>query len=533
MHQLALLADPETLLLDDIVQENEHITLVVRTFRASASCPSCGQGSTRVHSHYERVPQDLPWLGVSVKLKLQVRRYFCAYRSCERRIFCERLPSVIMPFARQTNRLIDAMQALAFSTSGTAGARTAAAFGITTSADTLLRHIRKTKRARCEPPHVIGVDDWAYRKGEHYGTIIVDLERREPIELLPDRHADTLAAWLADHPSITVIARDRSPVYAEAATRGAPQAVQVADRWHILKNLQEALQRFVTHQSHLLRQVREQVQDNQHLQRALRFEQGSPLSSRSTTQRQANRKKRESLHQAILDLHNQSHSQRQIAAKLGVCRNRVVTYLQRGVPTFSRAKRGSMLEPYLPYVHARWLAGHRNAMQLWRDVKAQGYPGTPKMVQRYITKLRAGHMAADARSTALRTPSVRAVTWWLSREADALDEDAKQFVAQFCASSPDAGKLRQMGLQFRRMMRERRAADLPGWLKDAQESGVPELKSFATGIHQDYRAVEAALSLEWSNGQTEGHITRLKYLKRQMYGRASFELLRARVLYAA
>jgi transposase len=361
----------------------------------------------------------------------------------------------------------------------------------------------------------------------------VDLERREPIELLPDRHADTLAAWLADHPSITVIARDRSPVYAEAATRGAPQAVQVADRWHILKNLQEAVQRFVTRQSHLLRQVKEHLQDDQQFQQALRFEHGSPLSSRSIKQRQATHKKCEHLHQAILDLHHQGHSQRKIAAELGVCRNRVVAYLQRGVPTHSRSKRTSMLEPYLPYMHARWLAGHRNAMQLWRDIKVQGYPGTPKMVQRYITRLRAGLLTADSGTTALRTPSVRTVTWWLSLEADALDEAAKQFVTQLRTSCPEAEKLRQMGLQFRRMMQERRAADLPGWLKEAEESGVPELKSFVLGIRQDYAAVEAAFSLEWSNGQTEGQITRLKYLKRQMYGRASFDLLRARVLHAA
>lgn len=158
------------------------------------------------------MPQDLPWLGIPVRLRLQVRRYFCPNGNCERRIFCERLPNVVMPFARQTQRLIAAVRTLAFNTSGEVGARTAAAFGILISADTLGRRVRQTEYTKLAAPRVIGVDDWAYRKGENYGTIIVDLERHEPIELLPERQADTLAAWLAAHPSVTVVARDRSPV---------------------------------------------------------------------------------------------------------------------------------------------------------------------------------------------------------------------------------------------------------------------------------------------------------------------------------
>lgn len=259
MTTLPLLADPNLLKLEGIAPESGHVTLMIRSTQEASRCPCCSEVSTRIHSHYQRFPRDLPWQGVPVALKLIVRKFFCGNPCCERRIFCERLGTVLAPFARQTLRLVEASQAIGFSLGGEAGARTARLLGILSSPDTLLRRVRQHSLPAIEAPRVIGVDDWAYRKGERYGTLIVDLERHVPIELLPDREADTLTMWLKAHPDIEVVARDRASAYAEAVHHGAPQAVQVADRWHLLKNLQEAAQRFLTRQSNLLKQVSEET----------------------------------------------------------------------------------------------------------------------------------------------------------------------------------------------------------------------------------------------------------------------------------
>jgi transposase len=236
------LADPRQLRLQCISTSEKTITLIATTIQPRASCPRCHQSSTRIHSRYVRTVADLPWLGVAVRLELHTRRFFCRHPACPQQIFCERLPAVVAPYARRTQRLAHALQILGFALGGEAGARLARAFSMSTSAETVLRGIRRAMLPAPAPPRVVGIDDWAKRKGARYGTIVVDLERHAPLELLPDREAATVQHWLAAHPEIAIISRDRAPQYAEAVRVGAPQAVQVVDRWHVLKNLSEAVQ---------------------------------------------------------------------------------------------------------------------------------------------------------------------------------------------------------------------------------------------------------------------------------------------------
>jgi transposase len=215
--------------------------------------PLCGRDSTLVHSRYVRRIADLPWQGVSVKLELHTRRFRCHDDLCLRRIFCERLPQVVATYARKTVRLNDALRLIGFLIGGEAGARAAIRLGMSVSPDTLIRRVRQTVTPMMPTPRVLGVDDWAKRKGQSYGTILVDLERRRPVDLLPDREAETLAAWLKAHRGVEIITRDRSRAYAEGITDGAPQALQVADRFHILKNLSEALERLLARQHQSVR----------------------------------------------------------------------------------------------------------------------------------------------------------------------------------------------------------------------------------------------------------------------------------------
>ena len=378
----------------EIDDTTAQITLAVQSTQTSAPCPLCATLARRIHSDYERTLADLPWATYRVRLHLRVRKWFCRNRRCRRRIFTERLPTIAAPWARRTLRLAQRLVALGVALGGTAGVRLGHAWDLAVSRNTLLRGLRRLPQPVLPTPIVLGVDDFALRKRHTYGTILVDLERRQPVALLPDRTAETGAQWLREHPGVEVIARDRSSAYAEGAQHGAPFATQVADRFHLLQNLREALdQVFATYG-----QALEAVNDTMR-QHPVPLPDGAmavPVPPRDiplpAQQRMAQRQAhRQALHTQVWALHRQGWTAPAIAQHVGLSLRTVQRDLRSA--TFAgrqrRSDRGdSLLNPYTPYLLERWNAGCYTAMRLFRELRQRGYVGGYGLVAAYARRLR-------------------------------------------------------------------------------------------------------------------------------------------------
>jgi transposase len=455
-------------------------------------------------------------------------------------VFTERLHPIVDSYGRQTNRLTEVLRLLGYALGGEAGFRLSERLGIPGSADTILR---KLKGSACsEIDHtvrVLGVDDWAWCKGRRYGTILVDLERHQPIDLLPDRDAETLKRWLQDHPGVEIITRDRAGAYAEGARVGAPEAEHVGDRFHILCNLTQALHRFLERLTGALRQARIAERESlsveetsQHLcsdpaaQPASRGEK-RPVN-RHQQLAQERRERRKARYEAVIAAQQRGLSERAIARELGLSRMTVRRFLHSGrFPERAQRAARTALAPFQPYLEKRWSEGCHNAAQLWRELRQQGYRGQRTRVKEFVRTWRS---PSSSSRKIKKLPSTRQLAFWLTKPPERRNDREQAWVQVFTDVHPQIARAEHLAMTFRELFHDRSAVPLQAWLTTARQSGIPELCSFAAGMKRDKYAVIAAIERPWSNGQVEGQIQRLKFLKRQMYGRAGFLLLRHRVL---
>ncbi len=524
------------------VCDGQVIVQIVATALCSP-CPLCKESATRIHSQYTRIVADLPCAGQRVQLILQVRKFFCETPECPRKIFTERLSPLVEPRARMTSRLSQAIQTIGLATCGKLGGRLAARLGIHTSWMTVLDRIMAQPSAPLPPVVSLGIDDFPSRRGCIFGTILVDLERHQAIDLLPDRRAETAAAWMLVHPTIELVSRDRGGDYAAAARKGAPQALQVADRFHVMKNLTEAvglaLVRCWT--------KRQQTRKPESQASAEAAHDAPPLPSaeawrshRSSTEEQGHlvrQAARAAEYEQMLALRAKGLRVVEIARRLGKSRGTVQRWLAQGaIPEGTHQRqRSSRFEAYVPYVLERWQAGCHNGLQLWRESAERGYGGTAHMLYRFIAALRTHPGAVDgdpARACSPQLPSAKKAVWLVVRDPADLEADEREALTTLCQASPTAQTLYPLVQEFRQLLHQRGGEHLDDWLAKARASHIKELQSFAHGIEKDKAAVVAGLTRPESNAQTEGQNTKLKLIKRTMYGRAGFPLLRQRVLHA-
>ena len=528
--------------------DRKRAVIRLRSVSPQGRCPSCGRGAGRVHSRYSREVADLPWHGIPVSLRVRARRFFCDGASCERRIFCERLPEIAAQ-ARKTGRLEGALLAIVLELGGRAGARLAAELGLVVGRDALLARAKRAAPADVGKVRVLGVDDFAFRKGHAYGTVLVDLERHRVVDLLPERSQEGLVAWLKRHPEVEVAARDRSNVYREALAKGAPDAVQVADRWHLMHNLALTLEDFLLQKRPTLREAAmPEAEPEDRSDGAFGSWPIMPNRPRNHDRKveEAARKRHERLIEQwrnIRRLYLAGADLRDICRRLGVSPRTVYRYkdLTEPPPRPVCKRRSSVLDPHVPYLVRRWNEGCRNGKRLFREIREKGYENSEETCARFVAQLRRAEANGKPPSSVPRarrgsvaglSPSSKNVAALFMRREEKLTEEQEEYLGRLCGSDEALADARRLTQEFAKMVRNLEGGKLDGWLEEAEVCRAPAMRRFATGLRKDLDAVRAGLTEQWSNGPVEGFVHKLKLLKRQGYGRAGFDLLRARMLAA-
>jgi transposase/predicted transcriptional regulator len=465
----------------------DRLVLHLLPVRNFVPCPSCGVNSRRVHSRYWRRVWDLPWFNWPVQLVIRARRFFCDTAECLRRIFTEPFPNV-----------------LAHCSNAEMAARVARLLGFVVSPDTLIR-LQRQEQFPCPQVRVLGVDEFALRRSHTYGTILVDLERHRPIDLLEGAEAEPFTQWLLHYPQVEVLARDRGWAYALAGHTALPNALQVTDRFHLVYNVGDALKELLhSRRWHSTGTAREGAD-------------GSP-ERQPTPGRQA-------LWEAVQHRKGTGQSISAIARELGINRKTVSRYLAADRPPVQGARppSPSKVRPHLTYLRQRWIQGCHSARKLYHELVQQGYTGSERHIREAVHPWRSAHGPPPTHG-----PSRN---WMLRRPGQKLSCVEKEDLEHFLEANPVLAQGYRLKEWFHRVVRQRDLAALDDWLQEALESGIKPFQRVARGFRKDYAAIQAALTTPWSTAQCEGQNCRVKLIKRLGYGRAKPDLLRQRVLH--
>jgi transposase len=458
-----------------------------------------------VHAWHVRRLTDLPVAGRSLVIELRVRRLVCQTDVCPQRTFREQVPELALRYARRTLRLTTMVGQLAITLAGRAGAAVLSGLGVALSRSTVLRVLMALPIPPAPTPTVLSVDDVALRRGRRYATVLIDAVTHRRVDVLPDRKAATLTTWLREHPGAEIVCRDGSAAYAEAIRQGAPEAVQASDRWHLWHGLAGAVEKIVIAHSTSWRAAQSSPQPGP----------PRPIDERTRTR-----------HAAVHELLDQGVGLLECARRLGWALNTVKRYARAATaeqlhrpPRYGR----TLVDPYRDHLRQRLAAEPGVPVtRLLEEIRELGYIGSANLLVRYLNQ---GRAQAERASP----PPRRLVGWIMSRPAE-LPEHERSHLDELLASCPPLTVLAEHVRAFADLLTTRRGADLENWMIDVEASDLPALHAFVRGLRKDLDAVVAGLSLPYSNGPIEGTNTKFKLLKRQMYGRAGFALLRQRIL---
>jgi transposase len=510
----------------------------------SAPCPGCGRLSRSRKGRHRRRLQDLPIQGSPVGLELELSRWRCRNADCAKKSFVEQPHRVAPPHARRTCRVTELARLIGHAAGGRPAERILRQLGLPQSDDTVLRNVKRSASYRRDKPaRVVGIDDWSWLKGRTYGTIVVDLERRVVVDVLPERSADATADWLRRHPEVEVISRDRCGLYAQGAARGAPQARQVADRFHLLDNLR------LTIEQQLSREHRHgggHARTDPVTLATMANYKGHGRQPELIRHRRLARDGRRALWQTKFDrlkeLQTAGVAIASIKRETGLHWKTITKWLALDTLPERRAMEPKATTParFAGYLAQRWAEGHRSARHLLPELKERGYAGSQTHLERLLGQWRradhagfleelVGDEKAITSSGTLPLAPIAAASLCI-KPTKLLTEEQSERVAQLKRASPSFATMRQLAMRFRGILRGKDPDRLADWMNDAHSSGLYGIRRFVLTLRNDMAAVRNAISERWSNGQAEGQINRLKMLKRAMYGRANTDLLRARML---
>jgi transposase len=508
------------------------LCVLARARADTAACPVCGTVSGRVHSRYGRRLADAGIGGRRVVIRLTARRFFCAAPGCKRKTFAEQVDGLTSRYARRTPPLAGMLGAVAAALAGRAGSRLAAALGMTAGRTCMLRLLMALPAPQAGTARVLGVDDFAFRRGRVYGTILIDVETGRPVDLLPDREAGTLADWLRAHPGSEVICRDRAGAYADGARQGAPGAEQVADRWHIYHNLSGHVEKAAArHRGCLAEPAGGPEPEDAGGQPAVPGrQQAAPPAAALPAQEPALAVRTRQRHEQVQALRAQGIGIKPIMRETGLARETVRRFYRAATADeLLGGGRPSLLDDYQPYLHQRWNEGCTSIRRLHAELKQRGYTGSYGAVANYVLPFRRAGAAPPAVPA---PPRARDLARWILADPGNLGDDEKSRLAQARERCPHLDALAGHVTGFAKILTGLHGDRLDDWIEAVEADDQPDLHSFARGLRHDHHAVRNGLTLPWSSGAVEGNVNRLKTLKRQMYGHASFQLLRQRVLLA-
>ncbi|MET7636953.1 ISL3 family transposase [Streptomyces sp. NPDC005078] len=511
--------------LERVVSTAEALVVVAAGCGPPPRCPGCRAFARRVHSSYERGLAERPLAGKKLQVRLRVRRFFCDRTFCRRKTFVEQVSGLSERYRRSSLGLKEWFHAVAVELGGRPGERLCRRLHLAAGRSRLLG-LLQSPSVPDRAPRVLGVDEFAFRKGRTYGTLLVDVEAGRVVDVLPDRTSETFANWLREHPGAEIVCRDRASAYTRAVKEAAPHALEVADRWHLLQNLASAVERTChQHRACLRKRADEQAGSLPEAPPLMEL----PMHKLPRTQIIERTRHR---HGDIQRLVAAGWTISAIARRLNLDRKTVRRFrdtdLDQLLASAHERRPAGVLEPFKPYLNTRFTEslGQVSGSRLFLEIRERGYRGSRQVVRKHLAALRAG----NAEPVRADIPSPRKITGWIMRPRETLTDQQQERLLEVRLACPDITRACDLARAFTDLVRNRRGTFLLEWIRQAEQDAPKPMSGFAGFLRQDLDAVTAGLTHTWSSGVVEGHVNRVKTLKRAMYGRASFTLLRTRIL---